>query len=230
MTQMPPLQKLYKILSYEFKELSLIETALNHSSYANEAKKSIPFNERLEFLGDAVLGLIVSDYLYRTYPELPEGELSKIRAGVVSEISLAQKAREIKLGDYLRLGKGEENIGGRNRSSVLADALEAVIGAMYLDSDLETTMIFVLRLMKPAIVAFIAGEGIKDYKTELQELLQSTSSLEITYRIVDEKGPDHDKWFTAVVYHGEFPMGKGQGKSKKEAEQQAAQSALSKLT
>ncbi len=229
MTQLPSLEQFYKILGYEFKDSSFIITALTHSSYANEVKKSVPFNERMEFLGDSVLGLTVSDYLYRTYPELPEGELSKIRAGVVSEVSLAKRAKEIKLGDYLRLGKGEENIGGRNRPSVLADAMEAVIGAMYLDSNLETTMKFVLRLMVPAIEAFIAGAGTKDYKTDLQELLQSTSTLEITYRIVDEEGPDHDKWFTAMVYHGETPMGKGQGKSKKEAEQQAAQDALDKL-
>lgn len=229
MTQVPSLEQFYKILGYEFKDSSFIKTALTHSSYANEVKKSIPFNERMEFLGDSVLGLTVSDYLYRTYSELPEGDLSKIRAGVVSEVSLAKKAKEIKVGDFLRLGKGEENIGGKNRPSVLADAMEAVIGAIYLDSNLETTKTFVLKLMVPAIEAFIAGAGTKDYKTDLQELLQSTSSMDISYRIVNEEGPDHNKWFTAVVYHGEILMGKGQGKSKKEAEQQAAENALDEL-
>ncbi|NLC44489.1 MAG: ribonuclease III [Clostridiales bacterium] len=229
MTQVPSLEQFYKILGYEFKDSSFIKTALTHSSYANEVKKSIPFNERMEFLGDSVLGLTVSDYLYRTYSELPEGDLSKIRAGVVSEVSLAKKAKEIKVGDFLRLGKGEENIGGKNRPSVLADAMEAVIGAIYLDSNLETTKTFVLKLMVPAIEAFIAGAGTKDYKTDLQELLQSTSSMDISYRIVNEEGPDHNKWFTAVVYHGEIPMGIGQGKSKKEAEQQAAENALDEL-
>ncbi len=229
MAQMPPLEQIYKILDYEFKEVSLIRTALTHSSYANETKSSIPFNERMEFLGDSVLGLAVSDYLYKTYPDYSEGVLSKIRAGVVSEQSLAKKASEIKLGDYLRLGKGEEHAGARIRPSILADAMEAVIGATYLDSSLETAKIFVLKLMIPAIESFIAGEGIKDFKTNLQELLQSISTLEIGYRIINESGPDHDKWFTAAVYHGETPMGKGQGKSKKEAEQQAAQDALDRL-
>ena len=131
------LNDLFEILDYKFKDIQLIVTALTHSSYANETKDEITFNERLEFLGDSVLGLIISDYLYRTFTDLTEGELSKIRAGVVSEFSLAQKARALGLGSFLRLGKGEDNIGGRDRSSVLADAMEAVIGAMYLDGGLN---------------------------------------------------------------------------------------------
>ena len=139
------LKKLYEIIDYEFNNVSLIQTALTHSSYANESKENIPFNERLEFLGDSVLGLIISDYLYNYYPDLSEGDLSKIRAAVVSEVSLAQKARELQSGSFLRLGKGEVSLGGRDRSSVLADALESLIGAIYLDSSLYAAKTFVLK-------------------------------------------------------------------------------------
>ena len=159
---------------------------------------------------------------------MTEGELSKIRAGVVSEFSLAQKARELRLGSYLLLGKGRQ-YWRRDRSSVLADAMEAVIGAIYLDGGLEAAKIYVLKHFKHTIMSQLSGEGNQDYKTQLQELLQNHSLLEITYRIIKEEGPDHNKWFTAVVCHGEVPIGSGQGKSKKEAEQQAARLALSKL-
>lgn len=224
------LSQVYARLNYEFKDISLISTALTHSSFANEAKVKVPFNERLEFLGDSVLGLTISDYLYRTYPELPEGVLTKLRAGVVSEVSLAQIARALDLGKFIRLGKGEENTGGSDRTSILADAMESVIGAMYLDDGLDTAKAFVLRLLIPSINILAAGKGHKDYKTDLQELLQSKSALDITYQIIDETGPDHDKVFTAQVSHGNTAIGQGQGKSKKEAEQQAAQDALSCYT
>jgi len=229
MKQFEQLDDLFKILGYKFKDNLLIITALTHSSYANETGGKIPYNERLEFLGDSVLGLVVSDYLYRTYKDLSEGELSKIRAGVVSEYSLAQRAREIGLGSYLRLGKGEDNFGGRDRSSVLADAMEAVIGAVYLDGGLDAAKTYVLKQLENTITAQLSGKGHQDYKTQLQELLQRSSSLDITYRIVREEGPDHDKWFTAEVCHGGITIGIGQGKSKKEAEQNAARQALSKL-
>lgn len=229
MKQLTQTDGFFEILDYKFKDNKLICTALTHSSYANEAKRRVPFNERLEFLGDSVLGLVISDYLYQNFPELTEGELSKIRAGVVSEVSLAQKARELGVGSYLRLGKGEDNIGGRERSSVLADAMEAIIGAMYLDGGLNTARSFVIKQLAPTIASQLAGKGQQDYKTELQELLQSRSTLEIFYDIIKEEGPDHDKWFTAQVYHGDLTIGSGQGKSKKEAEQQAACSALNKL-
>ena len=209
MKQNDDLSRLYTALGYEFQEPQRIVTALTHSSFANESKGDIPFNERLEFLGDSVLGLTVSDYLFRTYPDFPEGILTKLRAGVVSELSLAQVARRLKLGDYLRLGRGEENTGGRVRDSILADAAESVIGAMYLDSDLETTKAFVLRQLVPAIEILIAGKGHRDYKTDLQEFLQSKSTLGITYQIVDEKGPDHNKMFTAQVCHGDAFIGRG---------------------
>ena len=224
------LSQVYARLNYEFKDISLISTALTHSSFANEAKVKVPFNERLEFLGDSVLGLTISDYLYRTYPELPEGVLTKLRAGVVSEVSLAQIARALDLGKFIRLGKGEENTGGSDRASILADAMESVIGAIYLDDGLDTAKAFVLRLLIPSINILAAGKGPKDYKTDLQELLQSKSALDITYQIIDEIGPDHDKVFTAQVSHGNTAIGQGQGKSKKEAEQQAAQDALSCYT
>src|SRR5665647_431334 len=190
------LSQVYARLNYEFKDISLISTALTHSSFANEAKAKVPFNERLEFLGDSVLGLTISDYLYRTYPELPEGVLTKLRAGVVSEVSLAQIARALDLGKFIRLGKGEENTGGSDRASILADAMESVIGAIYLDDGLDTAKAFVLRLLIPSINILAAGKGHKDYKTDLQELLQSKSALDITYQIIDEIGPDHDKVFT----------------------------------
>ena len=188
MAKINRLDRLYDKLGYTFKDTDRIVTALTHSSYANEAKSGIPYNERLEFLGDSVLGLTVSDYLFRTYPKLPEGILTKLRAGVVSEASLARVARGLGLGEYLRLGKGEENTGGRDRPSILADAMESVIGAIYLDSDLETTKAFVLGQLIPSIEILLAGKGQKDYKTDLQELLQSKSPLEITYRIIREKG------------------------------------------
>ncbi len=229
MKQVDDLNHLYTALGYEFRGPQRIVTALTHSSFANEAKGDVPFNERLEFLGDSVLGLTVGDYLFRTYPEFPEGILTKLRAGVVSELSLARVARRLNLGDYLRLGRGEEHTGGRMQDSILADALEAVIGAMYLDSDLETTKRFILRQLVPAIEILIAGKGHKDYKSELQEFLQSKSALGITYRIIDEKGPDHDKLFTAQVCHGDAVIGCGSGKTKKEAGQQAARNALDKL-
>jgi ribonuclease-3 len=230
MSNIERLNDLYKILDYNFKDNRLIITALTHSSYANESKEDISFNERLEFLGDSVLGLIISDYLYRNFTDLTEGELSKIRAGVVSEFSLAQKARELGLGAYLRLGKGEDNIGGRDRSSVLADAMEAVIGAIYLDGGIDAAKLCVLKHLKSTIVSQMSGEGQQDYKTQLQELLQSRSLLEISYRIIKEEGPDHDKWFTAKVCHGDVTIGIGQGKNKKMAEQQAAWCALNKLS
>ena len=173
MKQIVELNDLYRLLGYRFNDEQLIITALTHSSYANEAKEDILFNERLEFLGDSVLGLIISDYLYRTFFDLTEGELSKIRAGVVSEFSLAQKARELRLGSYLLLGKGEDNIGGRDRSSVLADAMEAVIGAIYLYGGLEAAKIYVLKHFKHTIMSQLSGEGNQDYKTQLQELPQS---------------------------------------------------------
>ena len=227
--QTAKMEGVFKILDYKFNDNELIVTALTHSSYANEAKRDVHFNERLEFLGDSVLGLVISDYLYRNFPELSEGELSKVRAGVVSEVSLAQKARELGLGVYLYLGKGEDNIGGRDRSSVLADAMEAVIGAMYLDGGLTAARSFVLKQLVPTIASQLAGKGYQDYKTALQELLQSGSTLDIFYRITKYEGPDHAKLFTAEVYHGDLVIGCGQGKSKKEAEQQAACSALAKL-
>lgn len=223
------LKKLYEIIDYEFNNVSLIQTALTHSSYANESKENIPFNERLEFLGDSVLGLIISDYLYNYYPDLSEGDLSKIRAAVVSEVSLAQKARELQIGSFLRLGKGEESLGGRDCSSVLADALESLIGAIYLDSSLYAAKTFVLKIMIPAIEAYFEGKGEQDYKTVLQELLQSQSTSEITYQVVKETGPDHDKRFIIEVCHGRKIIGIGEGKNKKQAEQKAAQNALVNL-
>lgn len=223
------LNKLYTKIGYEFKNTMLLSTALTHSSYSNESKIKADCNERLEFLGDSVLNLAVSEYVYKTYPDLPEGNLTKIRAGVVSEVSLAKVARDLNLGEFLLLGKGEQITGGRDRDSILADATEAIIGAIYLDGGFESARDFVLKQLKSAIEQHSRNNAHWDSKTQLQELLQSKSSAGITYEIIDEKGPDHNKRFTAQVSSNGRVMGIGTGKSKKEAEQNAALEALEKL-
>lgn len=220
------LKELQSKIGYNFKSPKILETALTHSSYANESKRKISYNERLEFLGDSVLSVAISEYLYSNCPDLPEGELTKIRACIVSEPSLSQAAKSIQLGGYLRLGKGEKATGGQERSSILADALESIIGAVYLDGGLNSAKEFILRILKNCICNALCGEGIKDYKTDLQELLQKHSLEPITYQIVNEYGPDHNKCFVAKVFHGKNEIGSGMGKSKKEAEQQAACKAL----
>jgi RNAse III (EC 3.1.26.3) len=175
------------------------------------------------------LSLVVSNYLFNRFENLPEGDLTKLRASTVSEGSLAKIAKELNLGDYLRLGKGEENTGGRERNSILADAMEAVIGAIYLDGGFENASDFVLRYLTPEIDKSLEGKGFRDYKTELQEVIQKGSEQEIHYCIILETGPDHDKEFVAQVSHNGKVIGEGTGKSKKEAEQQAARQALEKI-
>ncbi len=224
------LDSLYSKIGYEFKDSNLISTALTHSSYSNESKTKAACNERLEFLGDSVLSLAVSEYVYKTYPDLPEGDLTKLRAGVVSEASLAKVARDLDLGEFLLLGKGEQITGGRDRDSILADAMEAIIGAIYLDGGFEKAKDFVLKQLKSAIEHHYMNNGHWDSKTQLQELLQSKAGTEITYEIIDEKGPDHNKLYTAQVSSNGKVMGIGTGKSKKEAEQNAAYKALQKFT
>ena len=199
---------------------------MTHSSYANENKGKFQHNERLEFLGDSILSLIVSEYFFLRFPDVSEGNLTKLRAGVVSERTLVNIAVSIDLGKYILLGKGEESTGGRKRASILADTLESLIAAIYLDGGLEQARIFVLKYFKDYIEQGLNGKGFRDYKTELQEILQQKSDLEIEYRIVEESGPDHDKAFVAKVYYGGEAIGSGFGKSKKEAEQQAACYAL----
>lgn len=202
---------------------------MTHSSFANESKnKKVKHNERLEFLGDSILSLVISEYIFCKYKHLPEGELTKVRANVVCEPALASRSREINLGQYLLLGKGEEFTGGRERESILADAYEALIGAMYIDGGLEITKKFILRYFLESIDLASKGILFRDYKTYLQELLQSRTSEKITYNVVNEYGPDHNKIFDVEVLIGEKVIGRGSGKSKKEAEQRAAEAAIKK--
>lgn len=202
---------------------TVLTRALTHRSYAYE-KGGLPTNERLEFLGDSVLGLVVTDTLFREHPDLPEGQLAKLRAAVVNMRALADVARDLGVGPYIRLGRGEEGTGGRDKSSILADTLEALIGAVYLDRGLDEAATFVHRLFDPLIArASGMGAGL-DWKTSLQEL---TAALELgvpEYQVT-ESGPDHQKRFQATVVVAEQSYGSGDGRSKKEAEQQAAEAA-----
>lgn len=216
-----------KILGYSFHDEGLLTLALTHSSFANENKLGRhENNERLEFLGDAVLDMVVSEYMYRLFPEMPEGELTKLRAGVVCEGSLAKLARTLSLGEFMFLGKGEESTGGRDRDSILADAFEAVIGAICLDGGMEAVKPYIMGFMEQEIALTQKSFRTMDCKTHLQEVIQKVSKVPISYEIVGEDGPDHDKIFYAQVRHGDAVLGNGSGKSKKEAEQAAANDAL----
>src|SRR5690554_5497931 len=177
------------IINYTFTEERYLIEALTHSSYANERKnKEAIYNERLEFLGDSVLGLVISDHLYKNYPSLPEGDLTKTRAKIVCEPTLSECSKKLKIGEFLLLGKGEEATGGRERTSILADAFEALIGAIYLDGGFENAKTFTLRVMNKVILDAISGKIFIDYKTHLQELLQNDNTITINYEIIDEKG------------------------------------------
>jgi ribonuclease-3 len=219
-----------RIIHYRFKNINTLVIAFTHSSYANENRHSdIISNERLEFLGDAVLNIIISDYIYRNYPDLPEGELTRIRASVVCEPSLAQCAKKLNIGKFLLLGKGEEMTGGRERISILSDAFEAILAAIFLDGDLEAARQWVLSQLEPTIKAAAQGTVFRDYKTLLQEYIQRNGEERIEYEIVKECGPDHNKEFYVEVRHSNKVIGTGSGKSKKEAEQNAAKYALEQL-
>ena len=216
-------------LGYSFRNRALLETALTHSSYANENPASgIVCNERLEFLGDSVLGVTVADFLYRHFPDMPEGRMTRLRAELVCEQSLHRVALELHLGDYLRLGKGEEHNGGRKRASILSDAVEAVIAAMYLDAGMETAAGFIHRCLLDDVRA-IETPTFTDYKTSLQELVQRHSGQVLSYELVGEEGPDHAKTFRVQVCLNGDPIGRGTGRTKKEAEQAAAANALEAL-
>lgn len=211
-------------IGYKFKNKDLLHLALSHTSYANESKNT-QSNERIEYLGDAVLELISSEYIYKTYPKMPEGEMTKTRAYAVCENSLAKVANNYSFSDYLLVGKCEIKKDGRYRNSILADAVEAVIGAIFLDSGIDGAKKFILPNIIPQIEEYVKN-GNKDYKTQLQEKLQAHGEVKIDYKLVEEKGPDHDKIFVVEVYCDNKLLGKGQGRSKKEAEMQAAQKAL----
>lgn len=215
-------------IHYAFKDRTLLRASLTHSSYANENKID-RYNERLEFLGDSVLGMVVSDHLFKHHPRLPEGKLTKLRAKIVCETSLAKTSRMLGLGDFLYLGKGEELTGGRDRTSILADALEALIAAIYLDAGFEQARTFILCQMKSIIDDAARGKLFTDHKTHLQELIQKQGAGRLTYEIVREEGPDHAKIFFSDVQVGGMTIGTGKGNSKKEAEQEAARMALKDL-
>lgn len=220
---MAQIEELEQKIGYSFSDRSLIETALTHSSYANEVKNHTKYNERLEFLGDAVLSLVVSDYLFHKF-HLPEGELTKLRASLVCEKTLNLFAVKINLGQYLRLGRGEEMTGGRKRPSVCSDAFEALIAAIYLDGGQEAARNFVLPFVTDMLEEH--ATPFKDYKTLLQEITQQNPEEKLQYVLVEESGPDHDKHFVVQVHLNSNVIGTGRGRSKKQAEQQAARKAL----
>lgn len=209
-----------KNIGYTFKNKDFLKLALTHSSYANESKKQGAYNERLEFLGDAVLQLVTSEKLYKENPDMPEGQLSKQRAAIVCEDALAGYSRRISMGDFLQVGKGEESTGGRERASILADAFEAVVGAIFLDTGIENAKKFILSFVDDAHLS------LQDYKTLLQEIIQKNPGERLSYIVESETGPDHDKNFKVGVFLNSNPIGSGSGKSKKQAEQQAAKEAL----
>ena len=214
-------------IKYRFKEGALLSQALTHSSYANEKRlNKEKNNERLEFLGDAVLELVISEYVFQEYKELPEGDLTKLRASIVCEPTLSACARDLNLGEYLLLGKGEDGSGGRERNSILSDALEAMIGAIYLDGGFtnakEFIYTFILSQVKNKELFF-------DSKTILQEIVQINNNQKIRYKLISEEGPDHNKTFTIAVFIGNDEIGCGVGRTKKAAEQEAAYQAIQKL-
>ena len=222
------MEKLEARLGYTFRDRKLLENALMHSSYANERRAAgCTSNERLEFLGDSVLGMVTAEKLYKLFPDLPEGRLSRMRAELVCEQSLHAVALGLQLGDYLLLGKGEVHTGGRERPSILADAVEAIIAAMYLDGGLEVARSFILTNVLAGLDAGVMHHVI-DYKTELQERVQRKADQHLEYRLTGESGPDHNKRFTMAVLLNGAEIGSGTGRTKKEAEQAAAKAALEK--
>jgi len=225
------LNDLAPILDYSFKSQELMLQAFRHPSYVYEKDDiGVSDNQRLEFLGDAVINLAISHLLMETFPEMKEGDLSKYRASLVSENGLYYIARGLKLGDYLFLGKGEERTNGRKKPSILTDALEALVGAIYLDGGFTSVFRVIVKLFSPLLKGKGLGESINDFKTDLQEYSQEVFQSTPEYRLEKETGPDHDKTFYIAVYLKGDLMGRGKGKSKKEAEQKAAEEALACLT
>jgi len=222
------IKELEEAIGYRFGNISLLQNALSHSSYANERwHNSLMSNERLEFLGDSVLGMLVAEHLYRSFPNRPEGELTRMRADMVCEKTLAGIAGQIGLGKHLLLGKGEEQGGGRNRDSILADAVESVIAACYLDGGMEAAKRFIERFVLVNVPVNQMHNA--DYKTALQELVQQKKNQTLAYRLVGESGPDHDKQFEVELTLNGNVIGRGVGSSKKRAEQDAARIALEKM-
>lgn len=218
------METLEKRIDYRFNNRSYLMEALTHSSFANERGNGIKSNERMEFLGDSVLALVSGQFLFETYPDMPEGELTKLRASLVCTESLSGFAKQIHLGDYLFLGKGEVNTNGAERPSILEDAFESLIAAIYLDGGLEKAREFILGFLKPALDNHKIN--FKDYKTILQEIIQQNPDQHVTYVFAGASGPDHDKIFEAEVHLNSNVIGRGKGKTKKGAEQAAAKEAL----
>ena len=222
------IKDLENAIGYRFKNIQLLQNALTHSSYANERwHNSLLSNERLEFLGDSVLGMLVAEYLYRNFPDRPEGELTRMRADMVCEQTLAAAANKIGIGEHLLLGHGEERFGGRTRNSILADAMESVIAACFLDGGLNAALTVVQKFILVEVP--VTRLHNVDYKTRLQELVQQKKNQTLSYSLVGESGPDHDKQFLVEVRLNGDVVGSGSGSSKKRAEQSAAASAIEKL-
>ena len=222
--------ELEKKLNYTFRDRKLLSEALRPRSYANEPRSAgLKSNERLEFLGDSVLGFVTAEFLFVQHPDLPEGDLTRIRAALVCEQRLYEVAQKLGLGKYLKLGRGEEAGGGRERTSILADATEAVFAAVYLDGGIGAASALIHRCLLDAEKEEVVEERRRDYKTALQELVQRQADQVLTYRMIGEEGPDHDKTFLAEVLLNGTQVGTGSGHSKKEAEQSAAKAALRKL-
>ena len=222
------IKDLEEAIGYRFHNISLLQNALTHSSFANERwHNSLLSNERLEFLGDSVLGMLVAEYLYRNFPNRPEGELTRMRADMVCEKTLASVAARIHLGDHLMLGHGEEQGGGRSRDSILADAVESVIAACFLDGGIEAAQKFIRTFILVEVP--VSQMHNTDYKTKLQELVQQKKNQVLSYTLTGESGPDHDKHFTVAVSLNGGMVGQGEGRSKKRAEQEAARTAIRNL-
>lgn len=220
------MESLIKKLDYKFNDVNLLKNALVHSSYANEVRGDIRSNERLEFLGDSILSIVVSEHIFNKYPNMPEGELTKLRASLVCEKSLCVFSRELGIGDFLLLGKGEDKNGGRERDSILADAFEAVLAAIYIDGGMLAAKKHILNTVLRDLEHHSEEEIFKDYKTLLQEIIQRNPEESVSYILINEQGPDHDKLFTVEVHLNSNVIGQGSGKSKKQAEQMAACQAL----
>ena len=224
------MEDLERKLEYVFHRRELLAEALSHSSYANEHRAAgLRSNERLEFLGDSVLGFVTAEFLFRQHPDLPEGDLTRIRAALVCEQSLYEAAQRLDLGRHLKLGRGEEGGGGRRRPSILADAMEAVFAAVYLDGGIAAADALIHRLLLDAEREEVVEERRRDYKTALQELVQRTPGTAVTYQLIEESGTDHCRVFVMVAFVGGVSAGRGEGRSKKEAEQAAARAALKAL-
>ena len=217
------------VINYKFMDIQLLNTALTHSSYAHGHENPHQYNERLEFLGDSILSMVISFHLFNCLKDMPEGQLTRIRANIVCEKSLFNTAKKLKIGDYIYLSKGEENTGGRKRASILADAIEALIAAVFLDGGIKKAEEFIISFMEDIIESSIKNRIFNDYKSFLQEHVQKYNLGTMNYKLLSEKGPDHSKEFQIALYIDDKLMGKGIGKSKKDAQQSAAKDAMTAM-